>query len=28
MTKCVCGEPCTLEPKKSINLFGWSISRS
>ena len=28
MTKCVCGEPCTLEPKKRINLFGWSISRS
>ena len=28
MTKCVCGTPCTLEPSKSINFFGWKISRN
>jgi pilus assembly protein CpaE len=27
MAKCVCGTPCTLEPSKSINFFGWKISR-
>jgi pilus assembly protein CpaE len=28
MTKCVSGAPCTLEPSKGINLFGWKLSRS